>query len=284
MSFSAPYRSESDVMRMPDLQTFHARQCSFGEALLNAGLPAPEGVIGRDGKPSERRFNVYRNNVVTGQVATLCDAYPATARLVGDAFFRAMARDYVLAHVPTTPMMFDYGADFPAFIDVFPEAQELPYLGDVARIERAWVEAYHAPEALPLSGLGLRDVLAASDPGSLTLQLHPSMRVLQSPFPALSIWEMNTGSSREESIGLDDGPEEMLVVRPEADVHVHRLTKGSAAFLMTVAKGFSLVNATEQAIARNASFDLVAHLAALVDARLVIGSRPARKNSNLIGA
>lgn len=284
MFYNAPSRPESDIMHMPVSQTFQTRQFAFGEALLNTGLPVPDGILGRDGKQSERRFNVYRNNVVTGQVSTLCDAYPATARLVGEAFFRAMAREYVRAHVPTSPMMFDYGADFPAFIDVFPEARELPYLGDVARIERAWVEAYHAPEAPPLSGLGLRDVLAGSDPRSLTLQLHPSMRVLRSLFPALSIWEMNTGSSHERSIGLDDGVEEMVVVRPDADVHVHRLTEGGADFLTSVANGLPLVNATEQAIARNASFDLVAHLAALVDAGLVIGTRQANEHPTLIGA
>lgn len=257
-------------MHTPHSPTLQARQFAFGQALLQANLPAPEGILGA---ASERRFNVYRNNVVTGLVSTLCDAYPATVRLVGDAFFRAMAKGYALAHPPGSPMMFDYGADFPAFIDAFAAARDIPYLGDVARIERAWVEAYHAAEAAPLSGPTLRDVLAGSDLRLLTVTLHPSLCVLTSPFPALSIWEMNTGSMHGRTIQLDDGAEETLIVRPQADVHLHRLRQGGAAFFIALAKGYSLVDAADQALAGNGAFDLVAAIATLVDAGLIVGTQ-----------
>ncbi|WP_114240769.1 DUF2063 domain-containing protein [Dyella sp. C9] len=261
----------------------HSHQHAFCKALLDARLPVPEGVIGPNGKPSERRFNVYRNNVVAGQVSTLLDAYPATARLVGKAFFKAMARDYVMAHPPVTPMMFDYGADFPAFIDAFPAAAELPYLGDVARIERCWVEAYHSAEASPLPTPRLREALVGEDLRRLTLQLHPSVRVLQSAFPALAIWEANTGSSGDREIHLDDGPEDILMVRPEANVEVHRLPRGGAGFFQALSRGCSLVGATERALAGNDPFDLVASMAVLVDARLVIGASFAQAHPNLAG-
>ena len=39
---------------------------------------------------------------------------------------------------------------FPISSDEFEPAAHLPYLADVARIERAWTEAYHAAEAHPL--------------------------------------------------------------------------------------------------------------------------------------
>jgi hypothetical protein len=265
-------------MRMSNLQTFDVQQRLFGEALLDADLPVPEGVVGPDGQPSLRRFNVYRNNVVAGQIATLSEAYPAITTLVGDVFFKVIARDYVLTHPSTTPMMFDYGADFPAFIDSFPAVDELPYLGDVARIERAWIEAYHSPDALPLSGIELRDALACSDLRLLTFQLNPSTRVLRSPFPALSIWEMNTGSNRDRTIDLDEGPEECVVVRPDANVQLHRLPEGGAAFLATLAKGFSLVDAAEHAFADKASFDLVSNIAALIDSRVVVGASVIQRN------
>lgn len=283
MFSNAISQAEHGVMLMQNSPSFHARQQAFGEALRDASLPTPGGILGRGGEPGERRFNVYRNNVVTGQVSTLGDAYPVTARLVGDDFFRAMARDYVLAHPPGTPMMFDYGADFPAFIDVFPAARELPYLGDVARIERAWVEAYHSPEASPLSGLDLRNLLAGSDLRSSTLQLHPAMRVLRSAFPALSIWEVNTGAARHRTIDLDEGPEDVLMVRPIADVQLHRLPEGGATFFLSLSKGCSLVDAAEQAIADDPLFDLIANIAMLVDARLVTGTRAVPVNACLTG-
>ena len=77
--------------------------------------------------------------------------YPVTRRLVGDDFFRAMARAFVAAQKPRSPVLIHYGADFPAFVEAFEPAREIPYLTDVARLENAWVEAYHAAEAPALA-------------------------------------------------------------------------------------------------------------------------------------
>ncbi len=142
----------------------------FATALLDPARPVPPGLIGPDGKPSARRFNVYRNNVVAGLTRVLREGFPATARLVGDEFFAATAREYAMGEPPDTPMLFDYGKGFPDFLERFAPVAHLPYLPDVARIERAWVEAYHAPEACALhpsafARLGPRDSAShATDP------------------------------------------------------------------------------------------------------------------------
>ena len=66
-----------------------------------------------------------------------------------------MARAYALAEPPRSPVLMDYGAGFADFIAGFAPAASLPYLPDVARIERAWREAYHAADAEPLTAGGL---------------------------------------------------------------------------------------------------------------------------------
>ena len=76
------------------------RQHDFGLALLDAKRLAPEGLVGPDGQPSPRRFDVYRNNVVAGLIAALGEAYPVVLRLVGLEFFRAMAAAYVTRRPP----------------------------------------------------------------------------------------------------------------------------------------------------------------------------------------
>ena len=95
------------------------RQRAFGTALLDASLPMPEGLVGPDGKPSVRRFSVYRNNVVVGLVESLKNAYPAVHRIVGDEFFQAMTRVYVAATPPLSPILLNYGAGFAEFIEGF---------------------------------------------------------------------------------------------------------------------------------------------------------------------
>ena len=126
------------------------RQRDFAAALLDPALPVPSGLVGPDGEPSPRRFAVYRNNVIAGLVNTLKQAFPAVCKIVGIDFFEAMARGYVRAEPPASPVLLDYGAGFAAFIAQFAPAAALPWLPGVARIERAWIEAYHAQEADPL--------------------------------------------------------------------------------------------------------------------------------------
>ena len=141
--------------RLPSLSEV---QAGFAAALLDPAAPVPAGIVGPDRRPAPRRFAVYRNNVVSALANAVAGSFPAVKRIVGEDFFRAMARAYVLAEPPTSPVLLDYGITFPDFIARFAPAASLPYLPDVARIERRWREAYHAEDAEPLppDALGAR--------------------------------------------------------------------------------------------------------------------------------
>ncbi|MGY4475385.1 HvfC/BufC N-terminal domain-containing protein [Bradyrhizobium sp. USDA 3364] len=248
------------------------RQRRFAEALLDPELPIPPGLIGPDGKPSERRFAVYRNNVVAGLIDTLQAAFPAVCRIVGVEFFRAMARIYAASSPPDSPIMLGYGASFPDFIEAFEPATILPYLADIARIERAWTEAYHAFDAAPIDPTILLGVAPDALP-ALQLRLHPSVRVVRSRFPALTIWRMNVGDGVPHPVDLDAGGEDTLVARPEADVELRALPDGGADFLSALLDGLSVLEATKAAFISDSSFDLPANLSGLLLAGAVVGYR-----------
>jgi len=247
------------------VQPLAERQRGFSAAVLDADAPVPPGLVGPDGVPSARRFAVYRNNVVVGLSEALKAAYPAVCRIVGDEFFLGMARIFVVAQPPRTPLLHSYGDGFPEFVESFEPASSLPYLADVARIERAWTEAYNAAEATPLPPAAL----AAIDPGRLAearLRLHPSLRVARSRFPALTIWRMNAKDGIPAPVDLQSGGEDCLVMRPAAEVAVHALPPGGAAFVLRLAAGAALGAAAEAALADDERFDLSATLALLLSA------------------
>ncbi|WP_309506037.1 MULTISPECIES: DNA-binding domain-containing protein [Rhizobium] len=265
--------SEHDI----GMDGFADRQADFARALLRPELPIPSGLVGPDGLPSVKRFAVYRNNVVVGLIETLKAAYPVVHRLVGEEFFAAMARLYVLAEPPASPIMLDYGSGFPAFISGFEPAAVLPYLGDVARLERAWVEAYHATEATPLSP----SVLSQLQPGdlpALRFALHPSVRIVRSAFPIVSIWQVNIDGVEDAQIDLDEGGEDALIVRPEADVEVRRLPAGTTAFMEALQAGSLIVDALRQGLSASPRFDLAGTLHGMIESGAIIGyhMRPIR--------
>jgi hypothetical protein len=92
---------------------------SFAAALIDPARTTPSLVAGPNGKAAVRRYNVYRNNVTVSLIDALAAVYPAVQRITGVEFFRAMARFHVRASPPTSPLLFDYGRDFPAFIETY---------------------------------------------------------------------------------------------------------------------------------------------------------------------
>jgi len=125
-------------------------QPDFAAALLNPSAPLPAGLIDPMGRPAPRRFDVYRNNVTLGLIRVLQAGFPATRTLVGEDFFAAMAREFLRAHPPKTRMMMLYGDEFAGFIAGFAPAAALGYLPDVARLEQAIRQSYHAGDAAPM--------------------------------------------------------------------------------------------------------------------------------------
>jgi hypothetical protein len=252
------------------VQQLVERQRGFAAALLDPGLPTPGSLVGPDGQPDPKRFAVYRNNVVVSLIGALKDAFPAVHRIVGDEFFRTMARAYAIVEPPRSPIMLDYGAGFPNFIGSFEPARVLPYLADIARVERAWTEAYHAPEASPIDPGVFADISADQLP-ELRLVLHPSLRLVRSQFPALTIWQMNVADGVPAPVDLNAGGEDVLVIRPMADVEVRSIPEGSPEFIQALIDGRSVLAALEAALIANPRFDLSVNLSDLMRAGAVIG-------------
>jgi hypothetical protein len=181
-----------------------------------------------------------------------------------------MAFAFVLSDPPTSPILLEYGAGFPDFIGKFEPAAALPYLPDVARIERAWAEAYHAAEAIPLERSAFA-AIAPADLADLHLALHPSLRIVRSSLPALTIWRMNVGDGVPGLVDLAAGGEDALVARPETEVEVRSMPPGGAEFVAALANRQSVTEATRTAVAAYPLFDLAANLAGLMGARILTG-------------
>jgi hypothetical protein len=235
----------------------------FASGLFDPHRPVPGNVVGPNGKRAEARYNVYRNNVIVSLIDALAAVFPATQRLTGEEFFRAMARFHVRASPPRSPLLFEYGHDFPAFIEGYEYARELPYLADVARIERAWLDAYHAPDVPVLDGRLLATIPASALP-AIRFVPHPATRLVRSGFPAVTIFAMNR-SERPVAPIAAFVPEDGLVTRPAEEVVVRHLPPGGAIFLAGLLEGATLGDAAEAAMDAAADFDLAGNIAGMIE-------------------
>ena len=245
-------------------------ETSFADALLNTDRPVPGGVIAHNAAIPVRRFAVYRNNVAAGLAKILGSRFPVVGKIVGEEFFAAMARAFAIQQPPRSPIMATYGDEFAGFIAAFEPARELPYLADVARLEAARTRAYHAADATPLDAgqLAALGGLDESAIGNIRFDLHPSIEILRSLYPIVTIWAMNSGERTLAPIE-DWRGEDALVTRTHLDVEVRALPAGGAAFLLALAAGRTLGEASEAALADDPDFDLTGNLAALMTLGLV---------------
>lgn len=246
-------------------------QATFAGALLDASQPCPSGLHTWNGSDPARRFAVYRNNVVVSLVDALADTFPVCRELVGDAFFRAMAQVYVVAHPPRERVLARFGRAFPVFVETFEPAAAVPYLADVARLEMLRIDACHAADAVPVSMDAVAAVLARPEGlPALRISAHPSVAVLQSRFAVFALWAAHQGADAGAALaGLDPlQPQSVLVLRVGLEVQCVELEPACAVFLERFIAGVDLAAALAET-ATDPGFDLGAALAIALNWQLI---------------
>lgn len=240
-------------------------QSEFAKGLLDPNLLPPEGVVGPNGRPAGKRYDVYRNNVVVSLTEALTSAYPVIKAIVGDEFFNAMAGVHVRTHPPKSPLMIYYGEDFPSFLTRFPPASHLGYLPDVARVELSRRQAYHSADVFPCPPEKLTK-LDGNRIYDARLVLHPSIKIVRSRYPVYSIWRYN---STDDKSPIGEAREITMISRPSDEVIMQNPGVGTAMFiesLMTDPLGVAM----DKAKAAQADFDLAGNLTELLSAGLLV--------------
>ena len=241
-------------------------QPDFAQALLDPARPAPAGLTNPDGAPVRKRFDVYRNNVAVSLTEALETAFPVIRKLVGAGNFRTVASVYVRRHPPRSPLMMFYGADMPGFLEGFEPIRALAYLPDVARLELALRESYHAADAAPLDQAALQEtpperLMAAR------LRLAPALRLIRSRHPVHAIWRYNMEDGAPKP---QPGGQNVLVTRPEFDPMPVALPPGGGTFAAALLTGESFGAAVEAAQTATPEFDLTAVLGLLLEGGAII--------------
>lgn len=240
-------------------------QAALARALLDPDQPCPPGLRAWNGSDPTRRLAVYRNNVLSSLVDALAQTFPVVQQLVGDEFFRAMAAVFVRQAPPRSRILAHYGGDLPAFIEQFAPARSVPYLADMARLELARVNAYHAADAPALASEAVGLALASAERmAELRLRCHPSLVVVDSHYAVVSLWAAHQGEGELLAMVDPDQAEAAIVLRLGLDVLVLRAPPGSAEFVMAIGQGQNLGDAASRAASAHADFDLSATLALLL--------------------
>ena len=170
-------------------------------------------------------LKAHANTISHARIRALEETFPLTRQHLGDAAFNKLARDFVETNVVRASDVNRIGLGFPEFLSDAPATE-------LAQIEWAWLESYHAAEAQALT---IADLGGLSEAALLALPVapHPSARTVEISSPIAAALNELAG----------ERPAAILCVRPDAEVRLVSLdTVQRAVFAASGRKSATLGN------------------------------------------
>jgi hypothetical protein len=219
------------------------------------------------GQPND---GVKSHSSRTSLIEVLAARYPVIHRLVGELSFHIVARRFILSEPPNIAISPSYGDNFPRFLRGQGNAASFEYVADIAELEMVRGKAHRASDVRPLSAADALLPLRAQWLNGMRITLHPSVCLVQSRFPIVTIWENNRCDDENGMIGRWSA-EAALVARPFLEVEVRRFLPGGYTFVRALSEGQTVASAVRAATATTSKFEVGSNLALLKDANVIVG-------------
>jgi len=143
-------------------------------ALPAGGLGAL--VEGDERLSAEARLEVYADMYFYRLLEVLKEDYPATSTVLGEANFHNLITAYLVEHRPCEPSVRGAGKCLPDFLRRHPLRAELPFVAELAMLERATAEVFCAPDT---------SLLEASQMNALRPKLWSAVKMRRIPASAV---------------------------------------------------------------------------------------------------
>lgn len=235
-------------------------EAAWVQALLQVDAKVPPGWVARNGSDARVRLNVYRNNVWASLCQAMADTFPTLYNAMGDALFGYTALRYVQSQPPRDVILAHYGQGFAEFLAQLGRPKDAPASAlawpDVARLEYARVQCFHAADAIPVHRSAWENML--SEPELLVhavFNFAPSVQVVHSAWPICQLW-LAWQDGLAEPEGVHNASESALVCRQGWDVVVVPLSPALGQCVGQLLQGATLGEAARVGLHHAADFDL----------------------------
>jgi hypothetical protein len=227
----------------------------------------------RGGRRAETaaRLAIYRNNLHEGFIKALALEFPVIQRLVGDDYFRQLAREFLQAHPSRDGDLHPIGCEFPGYLLGRFLGTDYAYLPDVARLEWAYEMAAVAADAAAFDPHTLQYV-APESYAELRFQVHPACHLVSSVYPILEIWRTNMDPAADgERVDLASGPDHVATRRVKHSVELVRLPAADYTLLESLSARATLHEAVNRLQEVDSQLDLGRSLRGLIELGMISG-------------
>ena len=151
--------------------------------------PDPALGLRQQGAAWDAGLAAYRGNGLAHATNALRTQFPTVLAMLGGAAFDAVCARHWRRRPPLLGDLAWVGGEFPQTLAEQDDLQPWPWLADCARLDLAlWQVLFDPPAAF-----GERDLrmLAEGDPALLRLRLAQGTRLLESPWPVVTLWHVH---------------------------------------------------------------------------------------------
>lgn len=199
-------------------------QAAVAATLIHGPRHLPADLFAGSEAAVLRGLRVHANSISHARLVALEETFPRLCEHLGAGEFNRLSRAFIEAGGAGRRALTDIGAGFADWL-------EDRIAADIARVEWAWLESYHAADAAPLRLAGL----AGGDEAALLatpVRRHPAARIVPLASPAAPQID-DTFTPHTAAI---------LLTRPDADVRLFAAHPADAAALEAAADISSLGN------------------------------------------
>ncbi|MFC3785760.1 hypothetical protein GGR90_002072 [Sphingopyxis italica] len=189
------------------------QQAALAATLLRGPGHLPPGLFKGSDAAVLRGLRVHANTISHARLVALEETFPRTRDYLGTEAFNRLSRRFVEEGGAERRSLNDIGAGFAGWLAD-------PRAADLARVEWAWLESYHAADA---RALALADLIGLDETELLGLPVrrHPAVRVVALASDAAPLVDPAFAADTQA----------LLVTRPDTDVRLFAIEPATAAAL-----------------------------------------------------
>src|ERR1700683_103631 len=220
-------------------------------------------IAGDQRLSSIERVDIYANMYFYRLLEVLQEDFPATLAILGADRFHNLVTGYLIEYPPAHFSIMHAGRNLADFLRDHPIREDFPFIADLARMERALIEVFHAADASALDAEQMRAIAPANWP-SIKLGLHPAIEILELEWKVPEVLRaVERGEEprppTRENVGV-------IVWRNRNVAHHREIDAVERDLLTALAKGISFAEVCEAIAAGVEGEDL----AAVVNRRLEV--------------
>lgn len=251
-------------------------------AILAAEAPGRAALDAiQDSRHADRRelFLVYHESYRLRLAEFICNDYPTLREYLGDDAFGMLVEAYILSEPSRVRNARWYASRLPDFMASESRWRSNDFACDLARLERAHLDAFDAADA-DVIGVEALTLVNACDWPHLRLHFHPCLRMLNLIAGVSAACE-SAGAARDQHIVPRGERETVAVWRCEGETFHRTLDPDEALALASLLDGNSLAQVCGDmaAASESAEEDAVARIAGLMAQWLTDGMVIAAKAS-----